>query len=188
MNSQKLHPLGLCMRKNPMTQTIRNLIYIGLAAVLSLCAIPQVFAQSTGTIRGTIADPSGAVIPNAQVTAVATTTGISRTAASNDSGIFVLPDLPIGTYSLKIDAKGFATQDRPGITLITGQTIDLPISLSVGTQSTRVTVTTELQQIQTTTSTVAQSITQEQMQSLPLNGRNPLQLTTLTAGAVVTTA
>ena len=171
-----------------MTQTIRNLIYIGLAAVLSLCAIPQVFAQSTGTIRGTIADPSGAVIPNAQVTAVATTTGISRTAASNDSGIFVLPDLPIGTYSLKIDAKGFATQDRPGITLITGQTIDLPISLSVGTQSTRVTVTTELQQIQTTTSTVAQSITQEQMQSLPLNGRNPLQLTTLTAGAVVTTA
>ncbi|HKU27368.1 MAG TPA: carboxypeptidase regulatory-like domain-containing protein [Candidatus Sulfotelmatobacter sp.] len=172
-----------------MTQTrITKLLYIGLAVLLSLCAVPQAFTQSTGTIRGTVTDPSGAVIPSASVTATATTTGINRTAASNDSGIFVFPDLPIGVYSLKIEARGFATQERPGLNLLTGQTIDLPISMSVGTQSTRVTVTSEMQQIQTTTSTVAQSITQEQMHDLPLNGRNPLQLTTLTAGAVVTTA
>ena len=170
-----------------MRQTLHKLLYIGLAALLSLSAVSQVFAQSTGTIRGTITDPSGAAIPNATITAIATSTGISRIAKSNDSGIFVFPDLPIGAYSLKIESTGFATQQRPGLTLITGQTIDLPIALSVGAQNTEITVTSEMQQIQTTTSTVAQSVTQQQMRDLPLNGRNPLQLTTLTAGAVLTT-
>ena len=170
-----------------MSQILRKLLYIGLAALLSMGVVSHVFAQSTGTIRGTITDPSGAAVPNATVTATATNTGLTRTAASNDSGIFVFPALPIGAYSLKIEAKGFATQQRPGITLITGQTIDLPIALSVGTQNTEITVTSVAQQIQTTTSTVAQSVTQQQMRDLPLNGRNPLQLTTLTAGAVLTT-
>lgn len=176
------------MERDAMKQDFRKLLYAGLAALLSLGAVSPAFAQSTGTIRGTITDPSGAAIPNAAITATATSTGLSRTAQSNDSGIFVFPDLPIGAYTLKIAAKGFATQQRPGLTLITGQTIDLPIALSVGAQNTEITVTSEMQQIQTTTSTVAQSVTQQQMRDLPLNGRNPLQLTTLTAGAVLTTA
>jgi hypothetical protein len=170
-----------------MSQTLRRLIYIGISALLSLGAASQAFAQSTGTIRGTVTDPSGAAIPNATVTATATSTGLARTAATNDNGIFVFPNLPIGAYSLKVAAKGFATRQTQGITLITGQTIDLPIALSVGAQNTEITVTSVAQQIQTTTSTVAQSVTQEQMRDLPLNGRNPLQLTTLTAGAVLTT-
>lgn len=170
-----------------MNQKLRKLLYIGFAALLSMGVVSQAFAQSTGTIRGTITDPSGAAIPNATVTATATNTGLTRTAGSNDNGIFVFPNLPIGAYSLKIAAKGFATQQTHGITLITGQTIDLPIALSVGTQSTEITVTSLAQQIQTTTSTVSQSVTQQQIRDLPLNGRNPLQLTTLTAGAVLTT-
>lgn len=144
-------------------------------------------AQSTGTIRGTVTDPSGAAIANASVFATETSTSISRDAASNDSGIFVFPNLPIGTYSLKISAPGFATQNRPGLTVITGQVIDLPIAMAVGAQTQQVTVTSETQQIETATSTVSQSVTQQQMRDLPLNGRNPLQLTSLTAGAVLTT-
>lgn len=171
-----------------MTHMLRKLLYVGLAALLPLGVVSQASAQSTGTLRGTVTDPSGAAIPNASVTATATNTGLSRTAATNESGIFVFPNLPIGAYSLKVAAKGFATQQRPGLTLITGQTIDLPVQMSVGTQNTQITVTSEAQQIQTTTSTVSQSVTQEQMRDLPLNGRNPLQLTTLTAGAVITTA
>ena len=142
-----------------MSQILRKLLYIGLAALLSMGVVSHVFAQSTGTIRGTITDPSGAAVPNATVTATATNTGLTRTAASNESGIFVFPALPIGAYSLKIEAKGFATQQRPGITLITGQTIDLPIALSVGTQNTEITVTSVAQQIQTTTSTVSPGLT-----------------------------
>jgi hypothetical protein len=171
-----------------MTHMLRKLLYVVVAALLWMGAGFYAVAQSTGTIRGTVTDPSGAAIPNATVTATATNTGLSRTAASNDSGIFVFPNLPIGGYTLKVAARGFATQQRPGLTLITGQTMDLPIQLSVGAQNTEITVTSEMQQIQTTTSTVSQSVTQQQMRDLPLNGRNPLQLTTLTAGAVITTA
>ena len=66
--------------------------------------------------------------------------------------------------------------------------IDLPIALAVGSQTQEITVTSETQQIETSTSTVEQSVSQEQMRDLPLNGRNPLQLTTLTAGTVLTTS
>ncbi|MGH9600564.1 MAG: carboxypeptidase regulatory-like domain-containing protein [Terracidiphilus sp.] len=170
-----------------MQTMLRKLLYIGFAALLLVAVAPRAFAQSTGIIRGTVTDQSGAAIPNATVTATDTSTGIERTVASNGSGIFVFPDLPIGTYSLKIAAKGFATQNRPALTLITGQTIDLPIGMAVGAQSTQITVTSEMQQIQTTTSTVEESVTRQQMQNLPLNGRNPIQLTTLTAGTVLTT-
>jgi hypothetical protein len=152
-----------------------------------LGAAPSLFAQSIGTIRGTVTDPSGAAIANAAVTAANADTGIKRTETTNESGIFVFPDLPIGPYGLKIVAVGFQTQGRPALTLITGQVIDLTIALSIGSQTQEVTVTSETQQIETTTSTVAQSVTQQQMRDLPLNGRNPLQLTTLTAGTVLTT-
>src|SRR5579875_1005140 len=165
---------------------LRKLLYIGIAAVLATSSA-RVFAQSTGTIRGTVTDPSGAAVANASVSATETNTGVKRSTSTNDAGIFVFPDLPIGVYELKIAATGFTSQDRPNLELLTGQTMDLPIQLSVGAQCTEITVTPEMQQIQTSTSTVEQSVSQQQMRDLPLNGRNPLQLTTLTAGAVLTT-
>ncbi len=169
-----------------MNRILRKLLYIGVAVLLATSAA-RVFAQSTGTIRGTVTDPSGAAVNSASVSAKEVSTGIVRKSATNESGIFVFPDLPIGTYELKIAASGFATQDRPNLELLTGQTMDLPIQLSVGTQSAEITVTSETQQIQTSTSTVEQSVSEQQMRDLPLNGRNPLQLTTLTAGTVLTT-
>ncbi len=169
-----------------MTRTLRKLLYIGFAVLLTTGAA-RVFAQSTGTIRGTVTDQSGAAVPSAAITAKDSNTGIERKEATNDSGIFVFPDLPIGTYSLKISVPGFKTENRPNLQLLTGQTMDLTIPLAVGTQNTEITVTSETQQIQTSTSTVEQSVSQQQMRDLPLNGRNPLQLTTLTAGTVLTT-
>ncbi len=83
------------------------------------------------------------------MTATETSTSLTREAATNESGIFVFPDLPIGTYALKISATGFETQNRPGLTLITGQVIDLPIAMAVGSQTQQITVTSETQQIET---------------------------------------
>src|SRR3984885_356239 len=171
-----------------MNGTLRKLLYVGLAALLVTSAAARTFAQSTGVIRGTITDPSKAAIQGASVIATDTNTGILRTIDSNERGIFVFPDLPIGTYALKISAKGFETQNRPALSVLTGQVIDLSIGLSVGSQTQEISVTSETQQIETSTSTVAQSVSQEQMRDLPLNGRNPLQLTTLTAGTVLTTS
>ncbi len=170
-----------------MNNSLRKLLFASFAVLLSLGAASHVFAQSTGVIRGTVTDPSAAAITHASVTATETSTNVSREATTNDSGIFVFPDLPIGTYELKIAASGFETQNRPGLTLITGQVMDLPITMAVGAQTQQITVTSETQQIQTSTSAVEQSVTQQQMHDLPLNGRNPLQLTTLMAGAVITT-
>ena len=170
-----------------MKNTLRKLLFASFAVLLTLGAACSVFAQSTGSIRGTVSDPSGAAIAKAAVTVTDTSTGISRDTVTNDSGIFVFPDLPIGAYALKISAAGFETQNRPDLTLITGQVIDLPIAMAVGSQTQQITVSSETQQIETSLSTVEQSVTQQQMRDLPLNGRNPLQLTTLTAGTVLTT-
>ncbi len=170
-----------------MNSRLRKRLFASFALLFALGAAAGASAQSTGIIRGTVTDPSGAAVAKAAVVATEANTGLKREEATNDSGIFVFPDLPIGNYALKIAASGFATQERPGLQLLTGQTIDLTVQLAVGTQSTEITVTSETQQIQTSTSTVEQSVSQQQMRDLPLNGRNPLQLTTLTAGTVLTT-
>lgn len=166
---------------------LHRFIYLVAAVFLPLGFVIAANAQSTGSIRGTVTDPSGSVVRNATVLATDTGSSIHRSATSNESGLFVLPDLPIGRYTLTISAKGFETQKRPELNLLTGQVIDLPIQLEVGSDTQVVTISSEAQSIETSTSTIAQSITQEQMQDLPLNGRNPLQLTTLTAGTVLTT-
>ena len=170
-----------------MKNTIRKLLLASFAVLLALGVASSAFAQSTGSIRGTVTDPSGAAIAKAAVTATDTSTGLGRDTVTNESGIFVFPDLPIGSYTLKISATGFATQNRPGLTLLTGQVMDLPIAMAVGAQTQQITVTSDTQQIETSISTVEQSVSQQQMRDLPLNGRNPLQLTTLTAGTVLTT-
>ena len=177
----------LLTERERMSTTLRKLLHIAFAALVFLGAAFYASAQSTGIIRGTVTDPSGAAIANAAVVATDTGTGITRQAGTNQNGLFVFPDLPIGNYSLKISAPGFNTQDRPALQLLTGQTIDLPIAMKVGAQTQEITVTSETQQIQTSTSSVEQSVGQQQMRDLPLNGRNPLQLTTLTAGTVLTT-
>src|SRR5580704_1732628 len=153
-----------------MSHILRKLLFASFAVLLTLGAQSSAFAQSTGSIRGTVTDPSGAAIPNAAATVTDSGTGIGRDTVTNESGIFVFPDLPIGNYKLKISAPGFTTQNRPDLTLITGQVIDLPIALTVGAQTQQVTVTSETQQIETSISTVEQSVSQLQMRDLPLNG------------------
>jgi hypothetical protein len=164
---------------------LRNLFFPGLALVL-LWGSGRIFAQSTGSIRGTVSDSTGAGIPGASVTATNTQTDQKRSTQTTTSGIFLFPDLPIGPYELEISKPGFNAQNRQGTQLLTGQTIGLDIVLAVGSQTESIRVGADTQQIQTTTSTVSQSIDEKQMQDLPLNGRNPLQLTTLTPGARLT--
>jgi Carboxypeptidase regulatory-like domain len=168
-----------------MPSTLRRFLYVALALVLFL-AVGQLRAQSTGIIRGTTTDTTGAAVPDASVTVTNTETGQVRTATTTSSGVFDFPDLPIGHYTIVVSKTGFQSQKREGTELLTGQTIGLDIALNVGSQTESVTVEADNQQIQTATSTVAQSVDEKQMQDLPLNGRNPLQLTTLTPGAVLT--
>jgi Carboxypeptidase regulatory-like domain/TonB-dependent Receptor Plug Domain len=154
-------------------------------AVSILCGA-ALLGQSIGRITGNVGDPSGASVPGATVTCTNSQTGLSRTVKTNQDGIFAFPDLPIGNYSVKAEAQGFQTQQQDGISLLTGQSLELKIALQVGNASQTVEVTTGAPLIQTDSSSIQTSVNEKQMQDLPLNGRNALQLTTLTPGTVLT--
>jgi hypothetical protein len=150
-----------------------------------LVALPLV-AQSTGRIGGTVTDPTGAVIPQAVVISTNAGTGAQRTVQTNQDGIFTLPDLPIGAYSVEISKQGFAGQKRENVSLLTGQSLELNFALKVGASSQAIEVTEGAPLIQAESSSIQTSVDQKQMRDLPLNGRNALQLTTLTPGTVLT--
>src|SRR5215469_10518555 len=169
-----------------MVSQIRNFV-LSIAAMLVLSGgMTQMSAQAVGTIRGTVTDSSGAVIAGASVTATNTATALSRTEVTNREGIFVFPDLPIGTYNLEISNPGFQTQHRQSTVLLTGQTLGLQITLAIGSATQSVEVTSQAPLIESATSSVQTTVDQKQMLDLPLNGRNPLQLTVLTPGTVLT--
>jgi hypothetical protein len=153
---------------------------------ICICFAAVLFAQATGRIGGTVADSTEAVIPGASIICRNVETGLSRTVDSNDSGIFEIPDLPIGQYELEVKKQGFQAQRTETIPLLTGQTLALKIKLQVGDMGQAVTVTWEVPLVQSESSSVQTSVTVKQMQDLPLNGRNPLQLTTLAPGTAIT--
>ena len=180
-SSRLLHAL----ERNHMP-TLRTLLLSGVFLVL-LGWTGLLHGQSTGTIRGTVTDPTGAIIPGALVNTTNTATGLKRTEKTNESGIYVFTDLPIGSYTLEVNATGFAPRRLTDATLLTGQSLGLDVTLDVGSAGEQVTITSARDLIQTSTSEVATSVDQQQMQDLPLNARNPLQLTQLTPGAALTT-
>jgi Carboxypeptidase regulatory-like domain/TonB-dependent Receptor Plug Domain/TonB dependent receptor len=169
-----------------MKLAFRKIFLAGLFPVLLSIGANQLSAQATGSIRGTVTDSSDAVLTGVSVIAVNSATGIKRNESTNQEGIFVFPDLPIGAYQFQFSHSGFQSQKRDGIVLLTGQTLDLQISLAVGSESQSVEVTSAAPLIQTASSSIQTAVDQKQMQDLPLNGRNPLQLTTLTPGTALT--
>jgi hypothetical protein len=159
---------------------------LSVLAVLALVPASYLHAQAVGVLRGTVVDSSGALVTEVNVSATNTETGVTRAAKSNAEGIFVFPDLPIGPYTLQLAKQGFRTQQRTGVTLLTGQVIDAPFTLPAGEALQTVEVTTASAQLQTASSSIQTTIDAKQISELPLNGRNALQLTTLTPGTALT--
>ncbi|HEV2246721.1 MAG TPA: TonB-dependent receptor [Terriglobia bacterium] len=143
-------------------------------------------AQSTALLTGTVVDPSGAAIPGAQVVCRNTETGLNDTTTTNADGLFRFPDLSIGSYELTVTDAGFSELVRKGITLFTGHSVDLKLALAVGTTRQEIQVTSAAPVVQPTSSVVQTTIASRDMRELPLNGRNPLELVTLTPGTKLT--
>ena len=155
-----------------------------LAVLLSIAATPYLFAQSTATVRGTVTDATGAVIPGVTVTAQNQATGLARTTITNSSGNYELPALPIGSYRLEARAKGMQTQTLTGLLLQVSQIVVENFKLGVAQTSDVITVSAEAPVIDQGTMTVGAVINQRTVQEIPLNGRHFVDLGLLLAGTV----
>lgn len=165
----------------------RGSVLIRLAALAHLlCLVSGVKGQtSSGSIEGTVQDPSGAMVAGAKVRLVGSETGeLVREITTGVEGTFAAPLLRPMTYTVEATAPGFKKLVRSGIALRVDDVLHLRLTLEVGAASDSVTVTASADLLEQTTNTVGQVIDSQTMQQLPLNGRNYLQLGNLTAGTV----
>ena len=149
---------------------------------LTLAAGPMLFGQATGSISGTVTDASGAAVPGAKVTITAPAIGLSRSSTTNGAGEYIVPLLGVATYNVKVDQQGFQSATAPDVRLQVDEHRELDFTLSPATVQTSVEVSATAVAIQTSDATLGQVITSQQVTDLPLNGRDFVQLATLTPG------
>jgi hypothetical protein len=139
--------------------------------------------SATGALTGTVKDSSGAVVPNATVTATNIGTSQARSATTDTDGTYKFGLLPPGDYKLTFEALGFNTIDIPSITIVVTETAVLDRVLQVGAQTQKVEVTAEAEAVQTASSTVGTVVNSQTMTATPLTSRNYTNLLGLSAGA-----
>ncbi len=161
--------------------TLRNLIFAALAMSVGLNAAAQ---QISGSIRGTVVDPTGAAVQGASVTATQTETGLTRTAKTDHSGAYLLLELPVGHYRFEVEGKGFQTYNQQGITLDVNETATIPVRLAIGAETEHVDVQADAQLIESTVTSLGKTVSEREVLDLPLNGRNFSQLGLLQPGVV----
>lgn len=163
----------------------RFALFIGLYAWLWAVSIPA-WAQATAQIHGTVRDSSGSVVPAAEVKAMQTGTGLTRSVASGTDGGFVLPNLPVGPYQLEVSKEGFTRSVQAGVTLQVNDDTLLDVALKVGAVSEQVVVEANAALVETRSSGVGEVIQNQRILELPLNGRNVADLISLGGAAVQT--
>jgi hypothetical protein len=148
-----------------------------------LCLVSSAFAQDTASITGTVTDPSGAAVVNAEVTVSSPEHGIKRVTSTNGDGSYLVSAVPPGTYQLSIKAPGFKRFEASGIILRVASKARADAALQVGATNTEVTVEgTPVAQVETQTNEMAGTVTGKEISQLQLNGRVFTQLVTLTPG------
>jgi hypothetical protein len=154
-------------------------------ALVSLLLPQLVSAQAvTGTILGTVKDTSGAAVPGASVTLTNTNTGLTRTVVSDSIGEYSAPLLPTGTYSASAELGGFKKVEQSNIKLGVDQKVRIDFKLEVGTVSEAITIEAETTLVQTSSSELGTTVSEEQIERLPLNGRNFVNLTRTVPGVL----
>jgi hypothetical protein len=161
--------------------------FLTVAFVFALSICPAVHGQATGSISGNVVDKSGSGIASATVTVRSETTGLVRTVKTDDTGHYLVPLLPVGMYTVRVDANGFQSVENRDLHLQVDEARELDFSMVPATVVTNVTVAGDAVAVETTNPSLGQVITSQQVAQLPLNGRDFVQLATLTAGATAET-
>src|ERR1700760_1332791 len=149
-----------------------GLLSLMLLFVLAFTVGSAYAVDVNARIKGTVTDPSGAVVPGAIVTATNTATGVKYPTKSLGSGDYLFPQLPVGTYSISVTAPGFKTFAATGIVLTIDQEYVEPVKLEVGNQSETLEVAADAVQVNTTDMKLNNIVDSRQMVELPLIGRN----------------
>jgi hypothetical protein len=160
---------------------LRNFTCVLATLLVALTVSAQ---QITGSIRGTVSDPSGAVVQGASVTAHQVETGLIRAATTDRGGNYVLLELPVGHYRLEVAAKSFQKYVQEGISLNVNETATVPVRLAVGSESAHVQVEADADMIQPTITSLGKPVLERELLDLPLDGRDFAQLGLLQAGVV----
>ena len=157
---------------------------LGLTVLVALCSpVPSIGQATLAELRGTVIDESGAVLPGATITAVHTETGTTRSAVTTTTGAYLMPALPLGTYTITVELSGFAKVVREGYPLSVGQSAVVAFTMKLATLSETLTVTGESPLVQTKQSDLGGRVQTAQIEALPLSGRNWLELVSLVPGA-----
>ena len=163
----------------------RRLRIAFLCLVVALLSSPSLRGQViTGSVTGQVTDPSAAVVPGATVTVTNQGKGVASTAVTSDSGEYVVPLLPIGTYSVTVSKEGFRTSNSRDIRVTAGSDIRVDMRLEIGAQSEKVEVKGVAPLLQTASSEVSTAVDGRLVRELPLLGRDLLRLATLGPGVV----
>ena len=157
----------------------RRLLIFG---VVVLCTAFVASAQENAELTGTVKDPSGAVVANANVTLTDAATGEVRTGTTNGDGLYDFPALHIGSYNMKVTAGGFEAYVKTGIVMNVAATVREDVSLVLGASTTTVTVQANALHLQTETNEVSNLITGQQLTDIGINGRNMFSLAAMGTG------
>jgi hypothetical protein len=158
------------------------MMIVGWSALL---ACPELHAQTTSTLEGRITDQRGAAIPAADVRVRSEGLAIDRTVKCDNDGAYRFLGLPAGDYTVAVSKEGFATHTANSVEVTLNRTITLPISLRLATVTTEVAVNEAVPLLETTASSSGSTITPRQIEEMPLNGRNYLDLMQLVPGVAI---
>ena len=159
------------------------LLFAAFLAVLLLCL--PLFSQTTqGIIQGGVFDQTGGAVAGATVSVIDTARGITRTLTTDGAGQYIANALTPGTYTVRTEAKGFRTEEHSGVLVEVGQSVRVDLVVQPGEQTQTITVTSEVPAIDSTDSTLGGAVSNQSINSLPLNGRNFARLLQLRPGTV----
>jgi hypothetical protein len=167
------------------TYRLRQLLAACLVVLAPLGLAKTASAQAvTGTIVGTVADTTGAVLPGVTVTVKQTETGFSRVLTSDSNGEYTAASVPTGTYTVTAEISGFKTVSVSNIAVGVDQRVRADVKLEVGAMTESVEIVAQTPLVQTSSSDLSTTVTEEQIKQLPLNGRNFVSLTRTIPGVL----
>ncbi|NDQ55497.1 MAG: TonB-dependent receptor plug domain-containing protein [Acidipila sp.] len=157
---------------------------VALVLVVMLVAIPVRAQVSGATLSGVVTDPSNSPVPGATLSIKSAGTGIARDVTTDADGFYSAPNLPPGAYEITTSAAGFSTQVQTGVTLTVGAQQTLNFTLKVGQVSEKIEVSSEVSQVELTSSTISETVNSTTVRELPLNGRDWTSLAVLQPGVI----